>query len=801
MQVATYHLILDVDFDSMAFSGRQAISLNEVDGSLALDSFDLAIKNVKADGTSVPFAIDKGEHKLKIETRNGTKLVEIEYEGKASRESLHGFYKSSYSSGYLLTTDLEPIGARRVFPCIDNPSYKAVYKLEVITNKDLTVLFNTPVQRKEDLQNGKSKFVFEPTPRMSSYLFYLGIGKFDEISLKDKEVEFIAATAPGQAQRGKYGLENAVKFLRSYEEYFGVKYPLKKLHLIAIPEYPSGAMENWGAITFREIALLVDQNTSVASRRRAVEVIGHEIAHMWFGDLVTMKWWNDLWLNESFATFMESKMTDKLYPEWNIWSDFLLQLTADAMNGDALSHTHPIEVEVRSPEEVSQIFDEISYGKGGSTLRMIEAYVGDEAFRVGVSKYLKNFSYSNAEGRNLWKSIEEASNTPVEDLMEAWVKKPGYPLVRASLNEGKIKLEQERFFLSGKVSKEEIWPIPLVASINGKEKRVLLQGKQGELEVDGTLDQLKINHGQTGFYRVLYDEYLYSIIKKEFLSLAPFDKWGIITDLFAFLEAGLSKPDVYFDIVEICKKESEYIVVDAIADQLRFLKLVSNNPRVSRGFFDFYRSQMERLGVEKRQGEKDTDAILRGKIANSLAIHDEEFARKMSSKFSEYENVDPNIRNAVAVAYARTNGEAAFEKLVSTIKKMDNESDTIKLFNGLVSFKNPELVRKSLDLSLGGDFNRADAIYTIMASSTFPESRSEVWEWIAKNVDKIKETFAGTYILSSILQEVIPILGLGREVQVKSYFASKKLEEASTGVNKGLEMLDIYSKLVAVLTS
>ncbi len=771
-----------------------------------LDCLGLSVKSVSVGGRDVPFSVDEANAKLNIENvGKDAREIKIRFSGKASQESLHGLYKSSYGSEYLLTTDLEPIGARRVFPCVDDPSSKAVFNVQVKADKNLKVLFNTRVAKREDLGNGKVNLTFEPTPKMSTYLFYLGVGAFEEISLRaadgEGRVDFIVASSPGQAHKGKFALENAVKFLSAYEEYFSIKYPLEKLHLIAIPEYPSGAMENWGAITFREVALLVDQNTSVASRRRVVEVIGHEIAHMWFGDLVTMKWWNDLWLNESFATFMEHKMTDELYPEWNIWSDFLLQLTADAQNGDALSGTHPIEVEVRSPEEVSQIFDEISYGKGASTLRMIEAYVGAEAFRRGVAKYLKNFSYGNAEGRNLWKSIAEASKQPVEELMEAWVKKPGYPLVRVSLKGNKLHLKQDRFLLSGARSspQEAPWPIPLVAMINGEQRRVVFNHSEDEITV-GSVTSIKLNAGQTGFYRVLYDEELYSLVKKDFRSMSSFDKWGVVTDLFAFLVAGLVDKKTYLEFVELVRDygESDYIVVDALTDQLKLLKRVAkDSSEVASAYHSFNRAQISRLGVDTKEGEPDTDRILRGRIAFSLAINDDEFAREIAQKFEEYHNVDPNIRAAVAVAYARTNGSPteAFQKLVSTIKKMRNEADTIKLFQGLVAFKHESLVRKALDLSLSGEFNRADAISTIITSGSIPENGEVVWRWVESNINKIKETFTGTYILASILQDTLPFAGLGREQSVKEYFEKNSCDEASMGIRKGLEMLEIYSRL------
>ena len=579
MQIKEYALSLDVDFYSLLFKGHEEIVIVNSEKELILDSFGLKIKHAEIAGKNIPFEQDDSTKKLKIRDLPKDATIEIEYEGKVTEKALYGVYKSKYGSDYFVTTDFEPNGARLLFPCVDNPSFKAVFSLEVTTQKGLKVISNAKTKGVTDLGD-KTKHVFEKTPKMSTYIFYLGIGNFDQSSIRDKNVEFRIFARPGNAIKGKYALENASKFLRAYEEYYGIKYPLEKLDLIGLPEYASGAMENWGAITFREIVLLIDENSSVSNRRRVTSVLGHEIAHMWFGDLVTMRWWNDLWLNESFATFMESKMTDNIYPEWNVVSDFVLEETAGSMHSDSLSSTHPIDAKVNAPEEISQIFDEISYGKGASVLRMIEDWIGKEAFRTGVSSYLSKFKYANAEGTDLWKSLEDASGQPVSEVMEAWVKKPGYPIVSLSLHHDKLRFSQERFVLKSKNPSSDTWPIPVTCSINHEEQKFVMKDRVLELPVKD-VNRIKVNLGQTGFYRVLYDQTLYSTIEREFDSLAALDRWGVLSDLFAFLMAGRIAMEQYVKLAKSASNETDYLVADAVTTQLQFLRLISpENPLV-----------------------------------------------------------------------------------------------------------------------------------------------------------------------------------------------------------------------------
>jgi tricorn protease interacting factor F2/3 len=807
MEIQNYKLSLEIDFDTLDIIGHEKITLTAPSNELVLDCYNLEIKSVSdINGKEIHFNQNAKNLVLKeISTADGTQSITIglEYHGKVSDKSLHGIYKSSYNGGYFVATDFEPNGARLMFPCVDDPRFKAEFDIEVVTQSGLVVTSNCREKRVSRVDEKRTRHVFERTPRMSTYLLYVGIGNFEISTLEEPgSTELRVLTKPGDSRKGDYALENSAKFLKLYGDYYNVPYPLPRLDLIALPEYAAGAMENWGAITFREVLLLVDKNSSASNRRSVVEVAGHEIAHQWFGDLVTMEWWNDLWLNESFATFMESKMTDVLYPEWNIWSDFLHDQTSGAMIGDSLHNTHPIDVNVKDPEEVSQIFDEISYGKGASILRMIEAWMGEEKFRGGIRKYLAEYPFSNAKGEDLWIKLEQSSQLPVSRVMRSWVKDPGFPVVKASLRDGGVYLEQERFFLKKKSGSEDYqWPIPLVSWINGRSSTMLFEGRSATFPLKEPLSVIKINAGQSGFYRVLYDAKLYSLVKEELHDLTPFDRWGVISDLFAFLISGGVKLEMYFDFVRQSTNDIDYLVVDTIASQLEFLRALSPDNETLRGIYiDYHRWHIERLGLEPKTDESDNDKILRGRIATGLVLADEQFAKKISSRFSSYEQDDPNLRTAIAISFAITNPESSYDTLIATLKRSANEADLSRIFKALTSYHDPNLVERALDFSISGQVNRADSLYAIFGAIRNPRAKAVTWQWIKKNLGTMLELFRGTSTIPSLLQEAIPRVGIGQEDEVKKYFLENKIEEADKGIAKGIELLDAYSDLAGRLS-
>ncbi|MCL4341493.1 MAG: M1 family metallopeptidase, partial [Candidatus Thermoplasmatota archaeon] len=375
--VDSYRIGLKIDAQRHFYTGKVIIEINSDESVIRLDSVDLSVKSATIDGNQTAFEVDDRENRISLKTSPGKHVMSLDFTGNIPR-LLTGLYTARYNGGEIFTTQLESTGARRVFPCIDEPSVKAKFFLELEIDSDLEAISNMPVASSMDLGGNRKKVSFMETPRMSTYLLYIGIGKFDSVERKTGNISVVLSAPRGTLTKSEFPLDVASRVIELFQEYFDFPYILPKVHLISVPEFAAGAMENWGAITFREIYLSIDESTSSGNYKSIAEVIAHELAHQWFGNLVTMKWWNDLWLNESFATFMSYKIVGKIYEDWDPTGDQILLRTEGALRNDSLNTTHPIDADVKNPDDIAQIFDEISYGKGASILRMIETYVGED---------------------------------------------------------------------------------------------------------------------------------------------------------------------------------------------------------------------------------------------------------------------------------------------------------------------------------------------------------------------------------------------------------------------------------------
>jgi tricorn protease interacting factor F2/3 len=784
-EVREYDLSLDVDFAGLKYSGKVIVDLESI-GDVSLNAVGQQINSVMSGGRKVPFKHD-GKI-LAIQTGKFSGPLEIEFNAKVS-DNFTGFYKASYGDGYILSSHLEAVQARKVLPCLDHPAYKAVFRVKVRIDANLSVISNMPIESETE-EEGKKTFTFRKTPKMSTYLLYLGVGKFVQEKSRHGETDLYAAYADrptGKINTG-FSFEATQKVLDYYESYFGIPFQLPKLHNVAVPEFAYGAMENWGAITYREILLHVDKDTSIRAKKSVAHVIAHEVAHMWFGDLVTMKWWDDLWLNESFATFMDYKSTDRAYPDWKVWQDFVRTSTSGAMGRDSLTKTHPIMANVHDPEEIEELFDEISYGKGASILRMIEAYIGSENFKRGVAQYLQKFRYSNASGHDLWTNLQEASGTDVSRIMEGWISQEGFPVVEASLTGNKLVLEQERFLLAGGTSKQ-IWPIPITMSVDGKTQSLLLDKKKTEVNLPTTPKSLKINVDQTGFYVVHYDgKELQELVWKGRLS--PLDRWGLINDAKAFLLSGRMPFKEYLSLVEKYQNEEEYLPAIELSDQLSFLYQIAPSKLIetSRKFHS--------AGLKTFETKKDDNSItLKGVIAARLALLDDAYAKTAGSKFKDLASVEPDMKRSVVMGYARSSND--YDGLISRYTKSTTDEERLRFLEGLVSFKNPELIAKTLDFALSGKVKRQDVRNVIFYATANPDAKTAIWEWFKKNMTKLEQMYSGTAQFSIILREYFSIVGVGRRAEVEKFFRERKV----IGADIALERLKIYDQLAKRLTT
>jgi tricorn protease interacting factor F2/3 len=790
-----YKLSLDVDFVNLTFQGSVRLT-GELDSSpVRLNAVGLEIS--RAVSGSQELSVKSLEPSQEIELDRlpkGAREIVLEFSGKVLTEGLLGLYRSVQPPGYVLGTQLESTGARRLFPCLDRPDQKAVFDVEVTVDEGLSVIFNTPALETSTM-NGRPRIRFAKTPPMSTYLAFLAIGKFDALRGSGPGTSVVVWTPPGDREKGRYVLGLAQRVLKEFEGYYGVPYPLPKLDLVSLRDFGAGAMENWGAISSRERYLLADENTSSGLRRTIATVAAHEIAHQWFGDLVTMQWWDDIWLNESFASFMSFLVLDRLGDYPGIWSDFLLQEMAGAFLGDSLASTHPIRQAVDSPEEIDQIFDEISYGKGASVIRMLEAFLGHDAFRRGVHDYLVKFQFGNARSEDLWAALEAAAKQPISDLMRRWVERPGHPVLIVHRGGEGLHLEQRRFSLSGQHSRQ-FWPLPLVARTDGKPVRVLMTGPEITLNVPADAD-IFLNEGALGFYRVLYDGPTYDRILARFDQIAPSERWLITEDLFAFLLSGDAPFERWMSFVEKAVDESDPLVVHGVLSQLNLLVVPLYSDPV---FADLYRrvhkAQTQRLGLVSKPEETDLDRRLRDFAVRGRVLLDPEFASELAAKFSQFDQLNPDIRQAVAIAYAQVGGSAVADELWKRLQAGDDAAQT-QMVRALGSFDDAAAVAATLDRGSGGDIPASQFPFVLMEAVRHPQSRPVLWSWFLDKGPRYLQGLAGTSTLHFVMEGLAASIGTDRPKEVREYLAQHPIVGAERGIQKGLEYADLFAQLRA----
>jgi len=775
MSDTRYLIELDVDYDSEKYSGKEVIETGSLD-SLELDAVGMKIKGVSVDGKQANYTYDGRKLRImeKIE-----RSVEVDFSNTVS-SNLMSFYVARYDGGKVFTTHFEPNGARYFIPCVDNPAFKAKYRLIVNVNSDLEVISNMPQVRLE--RNGKIKMVeFMETPAMSSYLLYLGIGPFDFISDRFDGKELYVASYGNRSKRGKLALEVAKGAIRFYEQYFGIKFALPKMHLIAVPEFAMGAMENWGAITFRETALLADESSAEQTRRNVAVVIAHELAHQWFGDLVTMKWWDDLWLNESFATFMSYKAIENMYPEWDHWNDFVLGETSPALLMDSLSSTHPIHIDVKTENDIEQIFDDISYGKGASILRMLESYMGSELFMNGIRNYLKRHSYSNATMEDLWISLEESSGMPISRIMKEWVTIPGHPVLYLEEQGDKIKVTQKRFLFKG--NEKGTWPVPLTYYHGDTINSELLDSEIGYIQKAS-----KLNASGSGFYRVLYPEWDEPLLR----SRNAYDRWNVISDNYAMLISGNLELPKYLSLVKKYYDDSGFLPVWEVSSQL--IQMLSiNEAAIIDNCLEFHRKQFSQWNQKKDQ----TSRVLAGVLSLRLALIDSSFGKSVAG--SEFFSAEPDMKLTVALAKALYSDDP-FQELYDIYARAKSDEDKSRIIIGMVNIRDRSRLNDALAFLLSDKVKKQD-IRSITASTSNYTNRDMIWSWFKGNYSMLRKVYAGSGVLPRIISHTIPYIGLGREDEVKEFFKNNPAPEASMGISVGLEILDIYSGLLKRLSS
>ncbi|HJL67989.1 MAG TPA: M1 family aminopeptidase, partial [Nitrosopumilus sp.] len=667
---------------------------------------------------------------------------------------------------------------------------------------------NMPIKSKKKIKN-KTLYKFEKTPVVSTYLIYLGVGEFEYLTGKTGKVQIRVITTKGNKSKGKYSLDLGKKLLTSYEKYFGIKYPLPKLDLIAIPDFAAGAMENWGAITFRETILLYDPKTSSTRTKQFIaEVISHEIAHQWFGNLVTMKWWNDLWLNESFATFMATKFVDKFYPEWNLWDQFIEDAMNTAMGLDSLKTTHPIDVTVNSPAEIREIFDAISYDKGGCVLRMLENYVGETNFRAGLKNYLSTFKYGNAQGQDLWDAIGKASKMPVSAMVNSWLKQPGFPQVEITQNDKSLVLKQSRFLMEPTPKTQKgLWHVPITLGLGNETVTKLITKKSITVKTPSS-PGFVANIGRTGFYRVKYDDGILLDLKMlvDQKQIPHVDRWAIQNDLFALCIAGKEDVANYLDFTDAYFDEDSYLPLTNVANNLNFLASLTFfedfTDEIREYAINYFRKILSNLGWAPKKSDKHTDAFMRGFSIYVLGkLGDDSIIEQAEIKFKVFlknpSTLHPDIRESIFSLVAWNGNVKTHSMFVTLYKKAKTMEEKLRFLGAMCSFRDEKLLIKTLQFSQTSEVRSQNMQLPIMRIAANPYGKKILWPWLKKNWGKMsKKVGYGNPLFNRIVASIALVADDSMESDIKAFFKKNPTPGTERTQTQTLEKIRIHSKFL-----
>ncbi|MDO8557993.1 MAG: M1 family metallopeptidase [bacterium] len=829
-----YALMLTPDLNNFTFKGEVVVSveIKEPTALITLYASDLEIRSANArvfpsqQELSATPILDKKAETLSLDFKTtlpqGTTELRIAFSGKLN-DQMCGFYRSKYvakdgAERHLATTQFEATDARRCFPCWDEPACKATFDVTLVVPNDLDAISNMPVAESKSYPNGMREFHFTTTPIMSTYLLAFVVGKFDSIESKTKDGVLVRVfTMPGKSEQGRFALDVAAKTLELYNEYFAIPYPLPKCDLIAIPDFAAGAMENWGAITYRETALLIDpENSSAAARQRVAIVVAHELAHQWFGNLVTMQWWTDLWLNEGFASWIEYMGVNHLFPEWDIWTQFMADAYAPALRDDALRSTHPIEVEVHHPSEISEIFDAISYEKGASVIRMIEVYLGPDTFRDGLRAYLKRHQYSNAATGDLWQALEDVSGKPVRNIMESWTKQPGYPvLTLMNLGGDLFGIRQTRFLSSPLLTltpeeEAQVWHIPIPLGITGAsgkgQESLFMRQREAQVELSRAHGWVNLNAHRIGFLRVNYTPELWKALEKPVAQkeIGPIDRFGIASDLAALTRAGQLPTTQTLEMLQAYRNETNYTVWIQILGILGALKNLLAYKSCYEEFCayarDIFAGVWRSVGWDARENESHLDSLLRALVLGAMGDYKDPYVGKEAGErwlahLAGKKPLDPNLRVSVYAITASCAGQKApsvFETMLKQHRASELQEEKNRYLRALGNFQDPLLLKRALEFSLSGDVRSQDTIWAIASVSENPAGRNLAWEFFKENWEEFNRRYSegGLKLISRFVSSVgNPFTSEEKAQDVEMFFQTHEAPSARRAIARTLERI------------
>ncbi len=800
--------MLKPDLNEFTFTGEETISLSldKPTKQITLHAAELKIESAEFVHKNLEIWAGKISYDKKAETATFTFPKNIQ-KGKGQlklifkgilNDKMRGFYRSKYELNgeekHLATTQFESTDARRAFPCFDEPAHKAIFDVTLMVPAKTMAISNALESNIREHESGLKIVEFASTPRMSTYLLAFIVGDFEYIEGKTKNGVLVRVfTTPGKKEQARFALEVAGKCLDFYDNYFNIPYPLPVLDMIAIPDFAAGAMENWGAVTYRESVLLVNEEaTSTANKQWVALVIAHELAHQWFGNLVTMEWWTHLWLNEGFASFIEYLAIDHIFPDWDVWTQFVATEMGDAFSLDSLKNTHPIEIEVGHPAEISEIFDSVSYAKGATVLRMLWQYLGDKDFQKGLQHYLKRHAYSNTRTEDLWKALEEKSGKPVTKIMKNWTSKAGHPLVTITDQGKKLELTQSRFF-SSPISKKEtedttIWNIPLRIG----NEQFLMEKKQMSIPNKGA----KLNSGEVSMVRIDYPHpYLKNLeqaVKSN--SLPAPDRLGLIRDSFSLSESGQSPTTLSLELAQSYIKEQDYTVWAELSGKIAQLDcLLALEPfygDFKKYGISIYKGIANKMGWQAKKGEKHTDSLLRGMVLNMLGgFGDEETIKTAQGLFGK--KIDPDLKAVVYNLVAENGGQSEFKTLINKYKEEVNPQEKDRIGRALGKFQNKQLLSKALDFSISKDVRYQNTLQVIASVWANPEGRYLAWEFVKSNWKLLKERYAGGHYFTKVFGPAGSFTKKEDAKDIENFVKKNPVPEAKRTIAQALEQ--IYS--------
>jgi aminopeptidase N len=814
-----YKLTFTPNLEKATFDGEETISIRVLNptSEITLNAVDIDFHEVTitCGGSTQTAKVTPEKDKEMVVLSVGKPLstgpaaIHVTYTGTLNDE-MRGFYLGKDDQGRkYAATQFESTDARRAFPSFDEPAYKATFDITAVADKGQVAISNQKIVSDIPGSGDKHTVRFAKSARMSCYLAALIVGNFEYVEGEADGIPIRVYGTPGKKELGRFALESAEHVLSYYDKYFNIKYPYGKLDLVGLPDFSAGAMENTGCITFREVLLQVDEKQgSVALKKTIASVIAHEMAHQWFGDLVTMKWWDDVWLNEGFATWMSSKPLGAWKPEWNFNLDDVSDNGA-TLNTDSLVNTRPIHQAAETPGQIEELFDGIAYGKAAAVLRMLEAYLGEETFRAGVNAYIQRYQYANASASDFWDAQARTSKKPVDKIMPTFVNQAGAPIIdvksQCSGSSTFVTVNQRRYYYDHekfRVPKDELWEVPLCmkGSAGGASKCELLTEKQGSFTLPGCSTWVLADAGATGYYRVGYQpETVRELAHDAESKLSAAERIGLLTDVWASVRAGREPVGDYLALAQGMAADRNRAVLEDALTRLNYIGeyLVNSNDRDSyRSWLRAYlRPILNDVGWDPKQGESDEQRTMRARLFTSLGYdaRDPEVlaqARKISdAALAHPELVDRELA-ASALRLAALTGDLAFyDKLLTTLKNAKAPEEYYNALFALPHFEDPKLMQRTLAFAISPDVRSQDALGLITAVMQKPAGEKMAWDFVLSHWDAVQKA-GGPFASAQIVAATDWFCDPQMRDQLEEFYAAHKIEAAERTYRQSIEFID-----------